>query len=239
MLDLLDTLPDDLRARALSHPAFVGRADSFERLEFLGDAVIGLAVAHAAYRHFPDLPEGDLTRIVNDVVSRVTCEQVARELGLGEAMVAHVDGLGVANAAEARKYAEQRNALAALVESLLGAAFLAFGFEAAERHALAVFEDRVLAGRDNRADAKSRLQELASRDGAEPLYEEVGREGPAHDLRFTVSARLVAIGGRQDAPGPWQHDMGALRASGTGRSKQEAQQAAAAALLTLMDQDQG
>ena len=239
MRELVDTLPEDLRARALSHPAFVARTASFERLEFLGDKVLGLAVTQFAYERFPELPEGELTRIVNSVVSRTTCEEVARELGLGAAMVAHVDGLGVANAAEARKYAEQRNALAALVESLLGAAFLAFGFEAAARHALAVFEDRILAARDNRADAKSRLQELASHDGTEPLYEEVGREGPAHDLRFTVSARLVAIGALQDGSGAAQEDMGALRASGTGRSKQEAQQAAAAALLALIDRDQG
>lgn len=239
MRSLLESLPPDLRARALTHPAFAQeRSDSFERLEFLGDSVLGLAVAEAAYRRFPELPEGELTRIVNSVVSRDTCAEVARELGLGEAMVRHVEGLGVANAGEARRFATQRNALADLVESVLGAAFLASGYEAAARHALAVFEDRIDDARSNRIDAKSRLQELAARAGSEPVYEEVGREGPPHDLRFTVSARLVESGGSAE-DGRQPDEVGSPSASGTGRSKQEAQQAAATALLELIDEDQG
>ena len=86
MQELLNDLPDDLRRRALTHPAFAAaRAESFERLEFLGDSVLGLAITDELYRRFPDLDEGELTRMRAKVVSRDSCAVVARESGLGEA----------------------------------------------------------------------------------------------------------------------------------------------------------
>jgi ribonuclease III len=239
---LLADLPDDLRRRALTHPAFAtSRAESFERLEFLGDSVLGMVVTEALYRRFPELPEGELSKVRAAVVSRDACELVGREHRLGEAMVEQAQGRGPAFVATARQLAEQRNALAALVESVIGASFLAFGYEALAPRVLAVFEDRITFGVDNRVDARSRLQELASRDGAEVAWQELGEEGPPHDRRFTVSVQLAGVerstAGRDGSVAT--EDVRLLSADGTGRSKQEAQQAAAAALLALMDRDQG
>lgn len=223
MQALLDDLPDDLRVRALTHPAFArSRDQSYERLEFLGDSVLGLAVTDELYRRFPELPEGDLTRIRAATVSRDSCAHVAREHGLGEAMQALAQAEGSAQGASAERLKEQRNALAALTESVLGAGFLALGYEAVARRIVAAFAGRIEHALANRVDARSQLQELASRSGAAVAFDEVGEDGPPHDRRFTV---LATIGGTS--------------AQGSGRSKQEAQQAASAALLALIDQDQG
>jgi ribonuclease-3 len=226
--DLLDNLPEDLRERALTHPAFAtSRARSFERLEFLGDSVLGLVITEALFQRFPSMPEGELTKVRAVVVSRDTCAKIARECGLGEAMVEQAAGRGAAYRATAERLAGQRNALAALTESVIGAAFCAHGFEAVASRVLAVFEERIAYGLQNRVDARSRLQELASREGIDVAWDELGEDGPPHDRRFTVA--VTVAGQKTDV----------LSANGTGRSKQEAQQAAAAALLALMDRDQG
>lgn len=229
MHDLLDDLPDDLRRRALTHPAFAAvRAESFERLEFLGDSVLGLAITDELYRRYPELDEGELTRMRAKVVSRHACAQVARDTGLGEAMVEQAAAAGPAHAANAERLATQRNALAALVEGVLGAAFLAHGFEAVSRRIVAVFEDRIAEALDNRVDARSELQELASRSGAEVEWRETGEDGPPHDRTFAASVTWTDSG-----------SVGPIRADGSGRSKQEAQHAAAAALLARMKQGEG
>lgn len=218
---LLDQLPDELRIQALTHPAFARtHAELFERLEFLGDSVLALVVTEAIFVRHPDLAEGELTRVRAATVSCDACAQVAREQGLGEAMVAHAEGGGSAHHAIASRLVEQRNALAAIAESVIGAGFRAHGYAAVAPVVLAAFEGRIDHAMDNRVDAKSRLQELASRDGAQVEYQEVGETGPPHDRRFTAAA--VAAG---------------ARAEGTGRSKQEAQQRAAASLLESMDRD--
>lgn len=236
MRDLLDELPDDLRRRALTHPAFAeSRAQSFERLEFLGDSVLGLAVTEELYRRFPDLPEGELTRVRASTVSRDSCEVVAREACLGEAMVEHAEAGAAAHGASARRLALQRNALAALTESVIGASFMAHGYEAVSRRIVAAFERRIEHALDNRVDARSRLQELASRSGAEVAWDELAEDGPPHERTFTIAVDWARTGAATD--GPPERD--GLRATGTGRSKQEAQQAAAAALLALIDRDQG
>jgi ribonuclease-3 len=244
--ELLDMLPDDLRQRALTHPAFAtSRGRSFERLEFLGDSVLGLVITDELYRRFPEMPEGELTKVRAVVVSRDSCELVARKAGLGEAMVEQAGGRGEAYRATAERLASQRNALAALTESVIGAAFCAVGFEAVARPVLAVFEERIAYGLKNRVDARSRLQELASREGIDVAWDELGEDGPPHDRRFTVSVTVGGGGGdaaaaaQDGAAATSTTDSNVLSANGTGRSKQEAQQAAAAALLALMDRDQG
>jgi ribonuclease-3 len=217
---ILDQLPEDLRAAALTHPAFApAREQSYERLEFLGDAVLDLVITATIFERHPDLDEGELSRVRAAAVSRDACEVVAREQGLGEAMVAQAAGRGAAHQANAERLAQQRNALAALAESVVGAGFLHLGYEAVASRVLAAFEDRIAYALENRVDSKSKLQELASRDGATVAYGDVAEEGPPHDRRFTAEARIDEE----------------RRAEGTGRSKQEAQQEAAAALLELME----
>jgi ribonuclease III len=240
--ELLEDLPEDLRLRALTHPAFAtSRAESFERLEFLGDSVLGLAVTDGLFERYPDLPEGELTRLRAAVVSRESCAEVARANGLGAAMVEIAAARGTAHAASAERLAEQRNALAALTEGVIGASFLTLGYEAVAPRVLAVFEDRIAYALENRIDARSQLQELASREGADVTWDELGEDGPPHDRTFTVSVRLAGakLAAGTDGTAGGDASIDELRASGSGRSKQEAQQAAAAALLALMDRDQG
>ncbi|MCB0878327.1 MAG: ribonuclease III [Thermoleophilia bacterium] len=242
MQELLNDLPDDLRRRALTHPAFAAaRAESFERLEFLGDSVLGLAITDELYRRFPDLDEGELTRMRAKVVSRDSCAVVARESGLGEAMVEQAAAAGEAHRANAERLASQRNALAALTESVLGAAFLAHGYSAITRRVVAAFEDRIAHALDNRVDARSELQELASRSGADVEWREAGEDGPPHDRTFSAAVTWTGPeAGDATTDGSAQPALaGTLQASGSGRSKQEAQHAAAAALLALMKQGEG
>ncbi len=242
MHELLEDLPEDLRQRALTHPAFApSRAESFERLEFLGDSVLGLAVTEGLFRRYPELPEGELTRLRAAVVSRESCAEVARANDLGAAMVEIATARGAAHGASAERLADQRNALAALTEGVIGASFLAHGYAAVAPRVLAVFEDRIAYALDNRIDARSQLQELASREGADVTWDELGEDGPPHDRTFTVSVRLAGAALEVGTDGTTGGDaaIDELRASGSGRSKQEAQQAAAAALLALMDRDQG
>jgi ribonuclease-3 len=226
--DLLDSLPEDLRVLALTHPAFArSHGESFERLEFLGDSVLGLAITQELYRRYPGEAEGELTRMRASVVSRDACEIVAGTGGLGEAMIVRAAAEGAAAEANATRLATQRNALAALTESVIGASFLAHGFEAVATRIVAAFEDRIAHAHDNRIDARSYLQELASRAGAEVTWDETGEDGPPHDRTFTMAVAWT----RGEEP--------ISRATGSGRSKQEAQQAAAAALLVIVDETQG
>lgn len=241
MQELLNDLPEDLRRRALTHPAFApSRAESFERLEFLGDSVLGLAVTEGLFLRYPDLPEGELTRLRAAVVSRESCADVARVNGLGAAMVEIAAAGGAAHEASAERLADQRNALAALTEGVIGASFVAHGYAAVAPRVLAAFEDRIAHALENRIDARSQLQELASREGADVTWDELGEDGPPHDRTFTVSVRLAGAGvtAGMDGTADGTAAIDELRATGSGRSKQEAQHAAAAALLALMDRDQ-
>lgn len=223
---LLALLPADLHEQALTHPAFVDqRTRSYERLEFLGDSVLSLAITDALMSGHPELSEGELTRVRSIVVSRDSCEVVARAAGLGEGMVAVADTRYAAPAQRiAREYATQRNTLAALCEAVIGAAFQAAGWSAVAPLVVAAFEPRTAWALVNRVDARGELQESADRVGATVTFELVGTEGPPHDRRFTMR---VTTG---EGPGAWS----AASAEGSGRSKQEAQRLAAAALLAIV-----
>lgn len=235
MIDLLTELPEDLRAQALTHPAFATeRPESYERLEFLGDSVLDLVVTDAIFGRHPELSEGELSKIRAAAVSRDACAEVARAHGLGAAMIEHAAGRGSAHHATAERLAEQRNALAALTESVVGATFLAHGYDRTAAVVLAAFEERLAHALTHRTDAKSELQELASREGASVLYEELDEAGPPHDRRFTFAALLRDV---QDEVPRGSSSSATMRAEGSGRSKQEAQQAAAAALLMLMERE--
>lgn len=242
MIDLLEDLPDDLRLNALTHPAYSNtRAGSYERLEFLGDSVLDLVITNLIYRSYPDLDEGSLSKLRAVIVSRDSCEKVAVALGLGDAMITAAARYGAVAIATAKKLSVQRNALAALTESVIGAAFLAHGLEAITPVLEEVFADRIEHALLNRIDAKSELQELASREHAVIRYEEVNAEGPAHDRRFTMAAVVVDMGfsdGDSSSESKSVSELVGLRAEGAGRSKQEAQQVAAAAVLDEIERSQ-
>jgi ribonuclease-3 len=232
VIDLLADLPHDVRMNAVTHPAFASsRAESFERLEFLGDSVLDLVITDALYTRFPDLDEGDMSKVRAAAVSREACAIVARDLDLAAAMIAVAAARGSAHEATARRLASQRNTLAALAEGVVGGAFVTHGYEAVAPAILAAFEERIEHALANRVDAKSELQELASRESATVRYDEVGEEGPPHDRRFTMAAVIAGAEGDASEAATAPGQMVGLRAEGSGRSKQEAQQAAAAAVL--------
>ncbi len=192
---------------ALTHSS-IGE-ENYERLEFLGDRVLGLATAAWLYELFADEPEGKLSRRLNVLVSRVICSDVARDIGVPERMrlgkQARDDGA-----------TDSDNVLGDVVEAMIGAVYLDAGFEAAEAVVQRLWASRV--GELERAPKhpKSTLQEWAAANNRKPpVYELVGRSGPHHAPTFIV---LVSIKG-----------VGEARAEGT--TKQEAETAAAEALL--------
>jgi ribonuclease-3 len=202
-----------LIVRALTHASAPGIAsvsrDSYQRLEFLGDRVLGVAVAAMLYEAFPEADEGELARRFNQLVRRETCAAVAVELGLDRAVRM---GAGEAHGGGRRKAA----ILGDVCESVLAAIYLDAGFEAATALVERYWRPRMLSFSGPLRDAKTTLQEWAQgRGDAPPLYDAVERTGPDHAPEFRVLVRLPGID----------------PAEGRGRTKREAEQNAAAALL--------
>ncbi|HHY49356.1 MAG TPA: ribonuclease III [Alphaproteobacteria bacterium] len=178
----------DLLDRALTHSSAVSpskRVDrSYQRLEFLGDRVLGLVVADMLYRRLPRANEGELSRALNALVRKETCAAIARDLDLGAEL-----NLGEA---EARTGGAHKEAiLGDVTEAVIGAVYcdggLGKAFEVVER----LFGEYVDQAGTERADAKTTLQEWAQGRGLDPpLYEEVERRGPDHAPEFTIAVRL-------------------------------------------------
>src|SRR6187431_2828049 len=128
LLQLIDSLPAERLRNAFTHASWAAdRADSYERLEFLGDSVLGLAIAQELYERFPDSQEGQLAKLRAHVVSRQSCAVVGMRLDLGTRMLEHRGSEG--DPEELQRLAVNRNVLAALVEACLGALYLEHGFE--------------------------------------------------------------------------------------------------------------
>lgn len=202
--------PKDLQLfeLALTHSS-VGRV-SYERLEFLGDRVLGMVIANALYQRYPNEPEGNLSKRYNGLVDRETCADNGREIGV-PALVrlgkqAREDGAS-----------QSGNVIGDVVEALIGALYLDGGIEAAERFILKLWEPDLSNQRRAPQHPKSALQELAAaRDLKAPHYEVVSRTGAHHAPKFTVRVSVASLG----------------EATAEGTSKQEAETAAAAALLS-------
>lgn len=199
-----------LLGRALTHvSASPARRDSYERLEFLGDRVLGLAVAHMLYDAFPNESEGELSRRLAALVRKETCAEVAEVWGVGAAM-----RLGEGEAQTGGR--GKRALLGDICEAIIGAVFLDGGAAAAEHIVRKAFSDRMAASGQDLRDAKTALQEWAQARGlATPRYRLVARSGPDHAPFFEV---VVEVQGFAAAPG-------------SGASKRVAEQAAAAAFL--------
>jgi ribonuclease-3 len=209
--DKLGHAPHDLSLfqRALTHGSQGG--PSYQRLEFLGDRVLGLAIATWLYELFPDDPEGKLSARLNAVVSREACAEVGRELGVPEHLFlgkqAREDGAQLSD-----------NVVGDAVEALIGAIYLEEGLSGAAAFIRRAWEGRLDRGGEAPKHPKSALQEwAAARQCAPPAYRLVGQHGPHHAPIFTVT---VEVGGRRGG-----------NATAEGSSKQEAETAAAAALL--------
>jgi ribonuclease III len=210
LAELFADTPEELRRQALSHSSWVEkRTDSYGRLAFLGDSVLGLSVAALLFEQHPDADIGELTKILNQAVSGRACAQVARELGLPEMLSERApeegDGLPVETL-----LASERT-LASVCEAVIGACHLAHGFERTSEAVIDAFDTEVEQATEERLDFKSELQERLARDGATVNYEVAHEEGPPHDRRFEIRATVAG------------DELG----SGSGRSKKEAEQAAA------------
>ena len=201
--------PRDLKLfeRALSH-ASAGK-DSYERLEFLGDRVLGLAVARWLFERFPDEPEGKMSRRYNALVARETCAEVGRELG-----VPALIRLGKQAREDGASLSE--NVIGDVVEALLGALLIEGGLEPAERLIRKLWAPYLDSQKRAPQHPKSQLQEIAAARGLKaPEYELVSRFGAHHAPTFRVRVSI----------------FGAGEAEAEGSSKQDAEKAAAAALL--------
>ncbi|ODT75868.1 MAG: ribonuclease III [Pelagibacterium sp. SCN 64-44] len=181
----------DLLERALTHSSAISPAKridrSYQRLEFLGDRVLGLVVADMLYRRYPKSNEGDLSRTLNTLVRKETCAEIARQLDLGREMI-----LGES---EARSGGADKDAiLGDITEAVIGAIYLDGGLEPARNFIERLFEEFLADGQANRADAKTTLQEWAQARGLEPpAYLLVERTGPDHAPEFTIAVDLAGF----------------------------------------------
>jgi ribonuclease III len=208
-----------LRELALTHRSYAfehGQTTNNERLEFLGDAVLGVVVTDMAYREFPHLPEGELAKLRAAIVNMSALADVARDLDVGRFLL-------LGKGEEMSGGRDKTSILADVVEALLGAVYLDRGLAAASKLITRLFRPRMIAyvrGEGER-DYKTILQELASAEvHALPEYR-ISERGPDHEKEFTATVYLA----------------GTSWGSGTGRSKKEAeQQAAHEAYVALTEQ---
>src|SRR4051794_2522351 len=209
--------PDLLRASLTHTSGAHSRLASNERLEFLGDAVLGLIVVGELYLRFPEYQEGDLTKIKSAVVSRRTCARISRELNLGDYLFM---GKGMYN-----QTVVPPNLLADVFESLVGALFLDGGLEPAKKFILKYLipEIETVAEGAHAGNFKSLLQQVAQKEFNEtPQYKVLDEKGPDHSKCFKVAALI----GRYHYPAAW------------GRNKKEAEQNAAMNALAFINGDE-
>ncbi|HEY9013101.1 MAG TPA: ribonuclease III [Devosia sp.] len=178
----------ELLDRALTHSSSVSPGKrvekSYQRLEFLGDRVLGLVVADMLYRRLPKANEGELSRSLNALVRKETCAAIARELELGKEM--HL------GESEARTGGANKEAiLGDIAEAVIGAIYCDGGLGQAYEVVERLFGPQIEHAGNVRADPKTTLQEWAQSKGREPpLYTEVERKGPDHAPEFTISVQL-------------------------------------------------
>jgi len=206
----------DLLRRALTHPSAVEAKDPsvyYERLEFLGDSILGFVIAENLFMRFPDMPEGGMTRVKVSVVAGSVLSEVAEKLGLADALI-----LGESERGTGRR--GLASALENTYEALIAALYLDAGLSAARSWVMATLGDLIS---EEAAfvpeNPKSLLQELAQAKGLAVTYRVESEEGPPHDRVFTSVAEVA----------------GAEAGRGTGRSKKEAEAAAARAALEAME----
>lgn len=215
LADLIRKLPEDLHRHALTHSSWAPeRSLSYERLALLGDSVLGLSVASEVFARFPELDAGHLTKILNQSVSGVSCAAVGRQLDVPQMLRAAQPTDGFSGIPAEVLLAGERP-LPEVTEALIGACFLAFGFERSAVAVAAAFGERIELATETRIDFKSALQELLARRGSLVTYDVVGEEGPPHDRTFEVAAM---VDGRE-------------KGRGSGRSKKVAEQVAAEAAM--------
>jgi ribonuclease-3 len=218
-LQLFDELPESLAQQAFSHSSWVeDRSRSYERLAFLGDSVLSIAVSRELFPRFERSSAGRLTKIRAQTVSRRSCVQVARALNVPERIRAAAPKTFEQ---QADRLVASESVLAEAVEAGIGACFLEFGFETTADAVTAAFHDQIEFAIANMYDFKSELQERLAQRGEFVVYTVVKEEGPPHDRRFETVAEVD----------------GRTLGAGTGRSKKESEQEAARKALESLEED--
>src|SRR3954447_1492753 len=189
LAELFEDTPEELRRQALSHSSWVEkRTDSYGRLAFLGDSVLGLSVATAIFENDPDADIGELTKILNQAVSGRACARVARGLGLpgmlADRSPTEGDGLPVETL-----LASERT-LASVCEAVIGACYLAHGFERTAKALVRTFADEIEYATREGLALKLELQGRPAGDGDIVSYEVANEAVPPHDRRFEIRATV-------------------------------------------------
>ncbi len=159
-----------------------------ERLEFLGDRVLGLSISAVLLKLYPESPEGDLARRYNNLVRRQTCTEVAKDIGLGPFLIL--------SAGEERSGGRTKSTiLANAMEALLGAIFMDGGYSAADKMIKNFWQDKISQGEQIELDAKTALQEWAQGKGYDlPQYTNLNRTGPDHNPLFETKVTVEGVG---------------------------------------------
>jgi ribonuclease-3 len=198
------------------------RADSYERLAFLGDSVLSLAVSTHLYRQERDrFGAGRLTKVRAQAVSGRACRRVAERLGVPQRLqaMARARVSSARGGQSADELVRSERVLASITEAIIGACYLEFGFEATASAVVEAFRDEIAEATQRPLDFKSALQELLARRGDVVAYVVTAEEGPPHDRTFQVVAQVdESVVGR-----------------GSGRSKQDAEQEAARAAIEALE----
>ena len=213
--ELFDALPEPLRRQALTHASWVEhRADAYDRLALLGDSVLGLSITDHIWPLLGEHSAGQLTKVRAQTVSGRSCRKVAERLGVPARLRELAPEESPAN--EALTHTER--VLSQICEAVIAACYLEHGFETTAAAVVEAFAPELDRALNDPGDSKSALQERLARHGETVLYEVVGEDGPPHDRTFEMAAMV----------------SGEEVARGSGRSKKDAEQAAASAALDKM-----
>jgi ribonuclease III len=217
--ELLAELPEGLCKQAFTHSSWVEhRAEAYERLAFLGDVVLSLAVSDHLYPRFERYGAGRLTKVRAQAVSGPSCARVARELGVPDELRKHApDGTG----RTADMLVESERVLASVCEAIIGAAYLTFGLARTAPAVVESFKAEIEQALENPVDYKSVLQERLARRAEVVVYRTVSEEGPAHDRSFIAVAEVEG------------QELG----RGEGKTKKAAEQEAALHALDSLDEE--
>jgi ribonuclease III len=216
--ELLDALPEDLRRQAFTHASWVEhRAEAYERLAFLGDVVLSLAVSDHLYPRFERYGAGRLTKVRAQAVSGSSCARVARELGVPDELRAAAPLGSTGRSAE--MLVDSERVLASVCEAIIGASYLAFGIERTAPAVVESFAGEIEQALEHPVDYKSVLQERLARRAELVAYRTISEEGPAHDRSFVAIAEVAG------------EELG----RGEGKTKKAAEQEAALHAMDAMD----
>ena len=220
LAELLAQLPEDLRRQAFTHASWVEhRAEAYERLAFLGDVVLSLAVSDHLYPRFERYGAGRLTKVRAQAVSGSSCARVARELGVPDQLRATAPHGSTGRSAA--MLVESERVLASVCEAIIGASYLAFGIERTAPAVVESFAGEIEQALEHPVDYKSVLQERLARRAEVVAYSTVSEQGPAHDRSFVVVAEVAG------------EELG----RGEGKTKKAAEQEAALHAMDALDEE--